>query len=227
MPVCGWVCLRTCALSHFPRSAGAGSSPWASSAWAWHQVFLQGAWLLASENATWQDLRLECWSLRSLTSNRAGRCSSPRADPSVRACVCASVRPSVRPSSPGQLCACTRGSSLLFGDSRRIPWSQRELLHHGHCLCGKGKKTRQSVGSLSGRAGGRMGDSPSTKDCSGDVSHARDCLGLPLSIPSSCQPLGHLMPYWPLSSGPKYLFIILNWPCPGHCFSQWEGRYYV
>lgn len=79
---------RVCALPHFPRSAGAGSSPRASSAWAW---------LLASENATRQDLRLECWSLRSLTSNRVGRCSGPRADPIERACVRACVRPSVHP----------------------------------------------------------------------------------------------------------------------------------
>lgn len=67
----------------------------------------------------------------------------------------------------------------------------------------KEKKTRQSMESLRGRAGGRMGDSPSTKDCSGDVRHARDCLRLLLSIPSSCQPLGHLMPYWPLGFRPS------------------------
>lgn len=62
---------------------------------------------------------------------------------------------------------------------------------------GKGREHSRAWGVS--EAGVRMGGSPSTEDCSGDVYHAFG----KRTIPSPCQPLGYLMPYWPLGFRPQ------------------------
>lgn len=166
-------------------SADAGSSPWASSAWSWSQAFLQGAWLPALENdARQQDLRLECWSLQSLTSNRAGALVQVL----TRACVLGGRRPS----SLWQLCACTSDSSLHLGDSRiwsgavtawsQFVWERKPTAKHG-------KAQRQSWrqnGRLAQHQGLQWGRSPAREPALTASLH---------TFPY--QRLGYLMLYWP------------------------------
>lgn len=145
-------------------STDAGSSPWASSAWSWYQVFLQGALFLALGNdAREQDLRLECWSPQSLTSNRA---DAPVHTP-ARACVLG-VRRALQDSP-----RCSNYEHALHcGGSGSIQWSQRELSQHSHGFTVKERDTQQNMGSPRGRAKVRVGGSPSTEDCSWGCLHA-------------------------------------------------------
>lgn len=78
----------------------------------------------------------------------------------------------------------------------------RESCHIMVMVC-MGKEREHGRAWGVSEAGVRMRGSPSTEDCSGDVYHARDCVWLLLSTPSPCQPLGHLMPYWPLEFRPQ------------------------
>lgn len=136
--------------------------------------------LLALENdARQQDLRLECWSLQSLTSNRAG------------ALVQVPTRHTYLELEDTESCVHTPETAhstlviLGFG-------GLRESCDIMVMVCmGKERKPTAEHGESQRLQTDERGGSPSTEGCSGDVPHARDCLWMSLhtfTLPASWLP---------------------------------------
>lgn len=122
--------------------------------------------LLALENdARQQDLRLECWSLQSLTSNRA----DALVQVPTRACVLGVRR-------HWKLCACTRDRSLHSGDPRI--WRSQSCDIMVMVCMGKERKPRQSMASLRGCRQMRGEAHPALRAAVG----CSPCRGLPLDV---------------------------------------------